>query len=78
MGIGQRGRLAHHPLGGSEQVRAALEGPAAFLHRAEPLPARVAIVYNRQSLVLGAIDSGDRVMLSLLGCHRACASGRFR
>jgi hypothetical protein len=31
----------------------------------------VAILYNRQSLVLGAIDGGDNVMLSLLGCHRA-------
>ncbi len=49
----------------------ALAGPAAFLHRAEPLPACVAILYNRQSLLLGAIDSGDRVMLALLGCHRA-------
>ena len=48
-----------------------LAGPASFLHRAEPLPARVAILYNRQALVLAAIDSGDRVMLSLLGCHRA-------
>lgn len=54
----------------------ALAGTAAFLHRAEPLPAPVAILYNRQSLVLGAIDErspkdGDRVILSLLGCHRA-------
>ena len=36
----------------------------------------MAILYNRQSLVLGAVDErsptdGDRVMLSLLGCHRA-------
>jgi beta-galactosidase len=49
----------------------ALTGPAAFVHRAEPLPACAAILYNRQALVLGSIDSGDRVMLSLLGCHRA-------
>lgn len=48
-----------------------LAGPAAFLHHAQPLPARAAILYNRQALVLGSIDSGDRVMLSLLGCHRA-------
>jgi beta-galactosidase len=49
----------------------ALAGPAACLHHAEPLPARAAILYNRQALILGSIDSGDRVMLSLLGCHRA-------
>jgi beta-galactosidase len=54
----------------------ALAGPAAFLHRAEPLPARVAILYSRPALMFGAIDEryprdGDRVMLSLLGCHRA-------
>ena len=58
------------------RVTRALAGPAAFLHHAEPLPARVAILYDRQALVLGAIDErspkdGDRVMLSLLGCHRA-------
>jgi beta-galactosidase len=58
------------------RITRALAGPAAFLHRAEPLPARVAILYDRQSLVLGAIDErspkdGDRVILSLLGCHRA-------
>ncbi len=54
----------------------ALAGPAAFLHRAEPLPARVAILYSRPALMFGAIDEryprgGDRVMLSSLGCHRA-------
>jgi beta-galactosidase len=59
-----------------EKITRALAGPAAFLHRAEPLPARVAILYNRQSLVLGAIEersapNGDRVILSMLGCHRA-------
>jgi beta-galactosidase len=59
-----------------ERITRALAGPAAFLHRAEPLPPRVAILYNRQSLVLGAADErsprdGDRVILSLLGCHRA-------
>jgi beta-galactosidase len=62
------------PTSGSEavsQFTRALAGPAAFLHRAEPLPARAAILYNRQALVLGSIDSGDRVMCSLLGCHRA-------
>ena len=58
------------------RVTQALAGPAAFLNRAEPQPARVAILYNRQALVLAAIDErapreGDRVMLSLLGCHRA-------
>jgi len=58
------------------RVTRALAGPASFLHRAEPLPARAAILYNRQSLVLAAIDErlprdGDRVILSLLGCHRA-------
>ena len=76
MGLGQRRRFADAALGGGGQVTRALAGPAAFLHRAEPLPARVAILYNRQSLVLGAVDErspkdGDRVMLSLLGCHRA-------
>ncbi|MBM3890090.1 MAG: hypothetical protein FJ388_13325 [Verrucomicrobia bacterium] len=59
-----------------EKITRALAGPASFLHRAEPLPARVAILYNRQSLVLGAIEdrsasNGDRVILSMLGCHRA-------
>ena len=49
----------------------ALAGPAACLQRAEPLPARAAILYNRQTLVLASIDGGERVMLSLLGCHRA-------
>ena len=50
----------------------ALAGSASFLNHAEPLPARVAILYNRENLVLGSIDhSNDRVMLSLLGCHRA-------
>jgi beta-galactosidase len=50
----------------------ALAGPGKFLNRAEPLPARAAILYNRENLVLGSIDhSDDRVMRSLLGCHRA-------
>ena len=63
----------------TEAVRSivrALAGPAAMLHAAKPLPAPVAILYSRQSLVLGSIDerptgSGDRIILSLLGCHRA-------
>jgi beta-galactosidase len=64
----------------SEAVRKiarALAGPARVLHHAEPLPPRVAILYSRQSLILGAIEDrpagsgGDRVLLSLLGCHRA-------
>ena len=34
------------------------------------------MIYSRQSLVLAAVDErspreGDRVILSLLGCHRA-------
>jgi len=58
------------------RVTQALAGPAAFLHRAEPLPPRAAILYSRPSLVLAALDErtpreGDRVILSLLGCHRA-------
>ena len=57
-------------------ITQALAGPAAFLHREEPLPPRVAILYSRQSLVLAAVGErspreGDRVILSLLGCHRA-------
>jgi hypothetical protein len=49
-----------------------LSGPASFLHQAEPLPARVAILYSRPAQMLGAIDGGgDRVILSMLGCHRA-------
>ena len=59
------------------KIAQALAGPAAFLHQAEPIPARVAILYSRPSLLLSAVDDlggkfgGDRVMLSLLGCHRA-------
>jgi beta-galactosidase len=59
------------------QITQALDGPAAFLHQAEPLRPRAAILYSRQSLLLYAADdpnaksTGDRVMLSLLGCHRA-------
>jgi beta-galactosidase len=54
----------------------ALAGPAAPLDRATPLAARVAILYSQQSLVLISVDErsasgGDRVLLSLLGCHRA-------
>ncbi|MGO8749662.1 MAG: beta-galactosidase [Thermoguttaceae bacterium] len=73
-----------HPDGSStprseavHKIAQALAGPAAFLHAAEPLPPRVAILYSRQSLLLYAADdphaqaTGDRVMLSLLGCHRA-------
>jgi beta-galactosidase len=58
------------------RITRALTGPTAFLHGAEPLPARAAILYNRPALVLAALDErsppgGDRVILSLLGCHRA-------
>ena len=59
------------------KITQALNGAAGFLHKAEPLPPRVAILYSRQSLLLYAADdpnakaTGDRVMLSLLGCHRA-------
>jgi beta-galactosidase len=61
----------------AHKIAQALAGPAAFLHAAEPLPPRVAILYSRQSLLLYAADdpratwTGDRVMCSLLGCHRA-------
>ena len=81
---------AHFPHDGSptprseaaRKVAPSLAGPAAFLHRAEPLPPRDAILYSRQSLLLYGVDGasgagGDRVLLSLIGCHRACASGRF-
>ncbi len=60
-----------------QKITQALAGPAAFLHKAEPLPPRVAILYSRQSLLLYAADDpratwvGDRVIVSLLGCHRA-------
>ncbi len=73
-----------HPDGSStvrseaaHKITQALAGPAAFLHAAEPLPPRVAILYSRQSLLLYAADDphatwvGDRVIVSLLGCHRA-------
>ena len=73
-----------HPDGSStvrskaaHKITQALAGPAAFLHKAEPLPPRVAILYSRQSLLLYAADDphatwvGDRVIVSLLGCHRA-------
>ncbi|MBE2215397.1 MAG: beta-galactosidase [Opitutaceae bacterium] len=53
-----------------------LANSGAFLHGAEPLPARVAILYDRQALVLASIDERvpadtDRVLHSLLGVHRA-------
>ena len=61
-----------------QKIAQALAGPAAFLDSAEPLPPRVAILYSRQSLLLYAADdphttwvTGDRVISSLLGCHRA-------
>ena len=71
-------RWVSHPRSEAVQkITQALAGPAAFLHKAEPLPPRVAILYSRQSLLLYAADdpratwTGDRVMLSLIGCHRA-------
>jgi beta-galactosidase len=60
-----------------QKIAQALAGPAAFLHAAEPLPPRVAILYSRQSLLLYSADDpratwvGDRVISSLIGCHRA-------
>ena len=60
-----------------QKITQALAGPAAFLHQAEPLPPRAAILYSRQSLLLYSADDpragwvGDRVFCSLLGCHRA-------
>ena len=59
------------------KITRALAGPAAFLRGAEPLRPRAAILYSRQSLVLISVDDpstkggGDRVLGSLLGCHRA-------
>jgi hypothetical protein len=61
----------------AHKIAEALAGPAAFLHKAEPQPPRVAILYSRQSLLLYSADDpratwvGDRVISSLLGCHRA-------
>jgi beta-galactosidase len=53
-----------------QKITQALAGPAAFLHAAEPLPPRVAILYSRQS--------GDLLAVGLpSGAVRAADSRRF-
>lgn len=59
-----------------EKISKILQSHSSILNMADPLPARVAILYNRQALVLASVDErssqgSDRVILSLLGCHRA-------
>ena len=76
MGAGQCGCLSNHEIRGRLRHYESVVRPGGNVHAAEPLPARVAILYSRQSLVLGAIDErspkgGDLVILSLLGCHQA-------
>jgi beta-galactosidase len=59
----------------TREVAEALRAQREFFRAARQAPARVAILYNREAMLLYAVDAwrrpGDELMSSLLGCYKA-------
>jgi beta-galactosidase len=59
----------------AQQVAAVLKNHRAFFAQAKPIAARTAILYNRDAMILYAVDGWrrptDEIMLSLMGCYKA-------